>query len=57
MLRLKGQRPKAKKQAASGAVSATSFYPSKDLREYIGDAGAVTTNDKDLAHKINLFRT
>ena len=38
-----------------GAVNGTSFYPGKNLGA-LGDAGAVTTNDADLAHKIKVLR-
>lgn len=36
------------KTGSVGSAAAHSFYPSKDLGAF-GDAGAVTTNDKDLA--------
>ena len=38
-----------------GAVSGTSFYPGKNLGA-LGDAGALTTNDADLAHKVRVLR-
>ena len=38
-----------------GQVSAFSFYPSKNLGGF-GDAGMVTTNDPDLAHKVARLR-
>ncbi|GAB3869802.1 DegT/DnrJ/EryC1/StrS family aminotransferase [Hymenobacter segetis] len=38
-----------------GAVNGTSFYPGKNLGA-LGDAGAVTTNDADLAHKVQVLR-
>ena len=38
-----------------GAVNGTSFYPGKNLGA-LGDAGAVTTNDAELAHKIQVLR-
>ena len=38
-----------------GKVNGTSFYPSKNLGA-LGDAGAVTTNDETLAHKVQTLR-
>ncbi|ONI81364.1 erythromycin biosynthesis sensory transduction protein eryC1 [Actinosynnema sp. ALI-1.44] len=38
-----------------GDIAGTSFYPGKNLGAY-GDAGAVTTNNPDLAAKIRLLR-
>jgi dTDP-4-amino-4,6-dideoxygalactose transaminase len=38
-----------------GEVNGTSFYPGKNLGA-LGDAGAVTTNDPDLARLINVLR-
>jgi dTDP-4-amino-4,6-dideoxygalactose transaminase len=38
-----------------GAVNGTSFYPGKNLGA-LGDAGAVTTNDGDLAQKVRVLR-
>jgi dTDP-4-amino-4,6-dideoxygalactose transaminase len=37
-----------------GRVAATSFYPGKNLGAY-GDAGAVTTDDPELAHVVRLL--
>lgn len=39
------------KAGTIGHVSATSFFPSKNLGAY-GDGGAIFTNDDDLAHRI-----
>ena len=38
-----------------GDVNATSFYPGKNLGA-LGDAGAVTTNSKEIANKIKMLR-
>jgi dTDP-4-amino-4,6-dideoxygalactose transaminase len=38
-----------------GNINATSFYPGKNLGA-LGDAGAITTNDKELAKKAKSFR-
>jgi len=38
-----------------GNLNATSFYPGKNLGA-LGDAGAVTTNDPELAHKVRVLR-
>lgn len=38
-----------------GIINATSFYPGKNMGAY-GDAGAITTNDNELAEKIRLLR-
>jgi dTDP-4-amino-4,6-dideoxygalactose transaminase len=37
-----------------GSVAATSFYPGKNLGAF-GDAGAVTTNDPQIAHRVRLM--
>jgi len=38
-----------------GSAAAFSFYPTKNLGAF-GDAGGITTNDDDLAHKICVLR-
>src|SRR5690606_29623382 len=38
-----------------GHINATSFYPTKNLGA-LGDAGALTTNDPELARKARMFR-
>ena len=38
-----------------GNINATSFYPGKNLGA-LGDAGAITTNSKDLYDKVNIIR-
>ena len=46
---------KGTKAGAFGDAGCFSFYPAKLLGAY-GDAGAVTTNDKDIADKVRLYR-
>jgi dTDP-4-amino-4,6-dideoxygalactose transaminase len=46
---------KGKRLGSHGDVVAWSFYPGKNLGAY-GDAGAITTNDKDIADRINVLR-
>lgn len=43
------------KTGAWGHVNGTSFYPGKNLGA-LGDAGAVTTNDADLANAVRVLR-
>jgi dTDP-4-amino-4,6-dideoxygalactose transaminase len=51
-----GAEYKGKRSGALGsAAGCFSFYPGKNLGAY-GEAGAVTTNDKDLADWIRIFR-
>lgn len=44
-----------KKAGSFGHINAFSFYPTKNLGAY-GDAGAVTTNDPELAKKMQMIR-
>ena len=50
-----GARYKGRRIGGHGDVVAWSFYPSKNLGA-LGDAGAITTNDGDLANKIRVLR-
>jgi len=50
-----GAQYKGRKAGAMGALGCFSFYPGKNLGA-LGEAGAVTTNDKDLAARIQVFR-
>ena len=43
------------KVGGTGISASFSFYPGKNLGAY-GEAGAVTTNDSDIARKVKLFR-
>ncbi|MFT3742526.1 MAG: DegT/DnrJ/EryC1/StrS family aminotransferase [Gammaproteobacteria bacterium] len=44
-----------KRVGGLGQAAGWSFYPGKNLGAY-GDAGAVTTNDQDIAQKVRLLR-
>ncbi|MDB5248569.1 MAG: Glutamine--scyllo-inositol transaminase [Segetibacter sp.] len=46
---------KGKLTGSWGNINGTSFYPGKNLGA-LGDAGAITTNDPDLAHKARVLR-
>jgi dTDP-4-amino-4,6-dideoxygalactose transaminase len=46
---------KGRMTGSFGHVNGTSFYPGKNLGA-LGDAGAVTTNDEELASKIKVLR-
>jgi len=50
-----GARYKGRRTGSMGAFAAFSFYPSKNLGAY-GDAGALTTNDPQLAEKVRNMR-
>jgi len=50
-----GARYKGRRTGALGNAAATSFYPGKNLGAF-GDAGAVTTNDDDLADRVRMLR-
>ena len=50
-----GARYKHKRIGAHGDIVAWSFYPGKNLGAY-GDGGAITTNDAELADRINVLR-
>lgn len=50
-----GARYKNRRTGSLGNAAAFSFYPTKNLGA-LGDGGAVTTNDADLADKIRLLR-
>jgi dTDP-4-amino-4,6-dideoxygalactose transaminase len=50
-----GARYKNKRIGGHGDVVAWSFYPGKNLGA-LGDAGAVTTNDPDIADRIRVLR-
>ena len=46
---------KKKKTGSWGVINATSFYPGKNLGA-LGDGGAITTDDQELAEKIKMLR-
>jgi len=50
-----GARYKGRRVGGLGDATAWSFYPAKNLGA-LGDGGAVTTNDDELAEKISLLR-
>jgi perosamine synthetase len=50
-----GAKYKGKTAGSMGAVSAFSFYPSKNLT-VLGDGGCVCTNDAALAEKVRMLR-
>ena len=50
-----GATYRGKMTGTFGHVNATSFYPGKNLGA-LGDAGALTTNDEQIAHRIRVLR-
>ena len=50
-----GARYKGRRTGSLGDAAGNSFYPGKNLGAY-GEAGAVTTNDRELADKIRVLR-
>ena len=50
-----GARYNGKRVGALGDVAGWSFYPGKNLGAF-GDAGAITTNDDDLAARLRMLR-
>ncbi len=50
-----GATYKGRRSGSMGAFAAFSFYPAKNLGAY-GDAGALTTNDSELAEKVRMMR-
>jgi len=49
-----GAQHKDQKTGTFGHCNGTSFYPGKNLGA-LGDAGAVSTNDSDLSHKVKVL--
>jgi dTDP-4-amino-4,6-dideoxygalactose transaminase len=50
-----GATRNGRRSGSVGVVAATSFYPGKNLGAY-GDAGAVTTDDTDIAERLRALR-
>lgn len=50
-----GSEYRGKKSGSIGDIGCFSFYPGKNLGAY-GDAGALVTNNDDIAEKIKIFR-
>ncbi|HKV79624.1 MAG TPA: DegT/DnrJ/EryC1/StrS family aminotransferase, partial [Candidatus Sulfotelmatobacter sp.] len=50
-----GAKYKGRRTGSLGDAAATSFYPAKPLGAF-GDAGAVTTNDRDMADRVRALR-